>query len=156
MARSDAGWVVATATLRDPYLGELAMAADYAASTARATVDYQLNFDTFDVGEYSTLGQGEDAHEYVGCQITSLVLGGGIMSYILDYVWVGGIIARYVRCNSGSQCREMDVAKARISPPQETFPLYVRMKVLWYNNAATICTGFDVGAETSCQPDIIK
>lgn len=84
------------------------------------------------------------------------MLGGGIISYILDYVWVGGIFARYVRCNQGPQCRSMDVAKAKISPPQATFPLHIRMKVIWYDKAAYYCAGFDAGKEDSCQADIIK
>jgi hypothetical protein len=60
MARSDAGWVVVTTTLRDPSGGALDMAADLGTGTAWADVAYQLNVWSAGAGDYSTFATGED------------------------------------------------------------------------------------------------
>lgn len=68
-ARSDAGWVVATATLHSPS-SVLDVAAAYGVSIARAEVSALANTSTFEEGAYVTVAQGEDGNEYVGCQLS--------------------------------------------------------------------------------------
>lgn len=62
------GWVTATATLRDPSGNPLDIRIDGGVVSAVANVSTSINAYTVADGEFSTLAQGEDSDEYIGCQ----------------------------------------------------------------------------------------
>jgi hypothetical protein len=150
MARSDAGWVVVTTTLADPSGGELDAAADLGTGVAFAEVAYQLNWDTFQAGEYTTEAQGEDEYQFEGCDTSSVQLGAGRFAYVFMFQhWYGS--CDYIRCNPGAQCQEMDALLSKMKPPQSTCPTWIYMKLIW--KSPNICFGFDIEPAPLCVAD---
>jgi hypothetical protein len=82
-------------------------------------------------------------------------LGAGRFAYRLDYIWSIGFVARYVRCNAGSKCTQMDVLRSTIrnnGQPVDSFPLYLMMKLIWTNPNA--CAGFNIEQVPICVADV--
>jgi len=125
----------------------------YASGNGSVTID--ISFCNDDLAEEGMYDQDVEFHiwgdqEYQGGWALQKV-GIGRFAYVLSHIWPGNIVARYVRCNSGSQCKAMDVLKAAISPETSVFPPFLFMRLAWVHIDA--CLGSNAVQQTSCIPD---
>jgi hypothetical protein len=78
-------------------------------------------------------------------------LGAARFAYRLSFIWPGNFVARYVRCNPGSQCTAMDVLKSKIRPESDHFPTYIYMRLIW--TRPDVCFGSNPVRTNTCVAD---
>ncbi len=142
-ARSDSGWVVATATVIDPNGAPVADDGQYAASFAVAEAVFVLQMNGVE-GEYKNLGQGQDANDYVGCQYSPPLTASLTVTYYKDpEKWFNGCWYQNTACLPGTTPSCVGGVGLNISQWFSCTP-FVRVDYakVTFNNYHSCLTGF--------------